>query len=277
MISALDPELFKAAFVAWVEGLRDAEPDIVAIDGKTSRRSHDRAKGRAPLHLVSARASRQRLVPGQEATAEKSNEITAIPLLLERLALTGALVTLDAVGATPKIARTVLARGADDLLALKTSQGHLFEEAEFYFGDAAHLQPFQTVDADHGRFETRRHLVSPDVGWLRADRAAPGEPRFPGLKAIARVEAEVEAGGRTSPGAAIRPLPGAPGRPDPRPRRARPLGCGEPPALGARRRLPRRPRPPENRPWPPKHGRRQTHGHEPAQQDRQDRQPQNPP
>ena len=198
VISALDPELFKAAFTSWVEELREAEPDIVAIDGKTSRRSHDRAKGRSPLHLVSAWASRQRLVLGQQATAEKSNEITAIPLLLERLALTGALVTIDAMGATPKIAQAVLTRGADYLLALKSNQGHLFEEAELYFADAVGLDQFETVDGDHGRIETRRHVVSTEVAWLRADRAAPGEPRFPGLRAIARVEAEVEAGGRTT-------------------------------------------------------------------------------
>src|SRR3954468_9006789 len=96
VINALDPALFKTCFVAWVEELRDAEPDLVAIDGKTSRRTHDRRTGREPLHLVSAWAARQRLVLGQEATDAKSNEITAIPLLLERLALTGALVTLDA-------------------------------------------------------------------------------------------------------------------------------------------------------------------------------------
>src|SRR3954451_6134215 len=97
VINALDPALFKTCFVAWVEELRDAEPDLVAIDGKTSRRTHDRRKAREPLHLVSAWAARQRLVLGQEATDAKSNEITAIPLLLERLALTGALVTLDAM------------------------------------------------------------------------------------------------------------------------------------------------------------------------------------
>ena len=198
VISALDPELFKEGFVAWVEGLREAEPDIVAIDGKTSRRSHDRGKGRGPLHLVSAWASRQRLVLGQEATAEKSNEITAIPLLLERLALSGALVTIDAMGATARIAQAVLDRGADYLLALKSNQGHLHGEAELYFNDAAGLDRFETVDADHGRIETRRHAVSSDVAWLRADRAAPGEPRFPGLKAIACVEAQVETGGRTT-------------------------------------------------------------------------------
>ena len=82
------------------------------------------ARGAGPLHLVSAWASRQRLVLGQEATAEKSNEITAIPLLLERLALSGALVTIDAMGATARIAQAVLDRGADYLLALKSNQGH---------------------------------------------------------------------------------------------------------------------------------------------------------
>jgi predicted transposase YbfD/YdcC len=195
VVSAFDPELFRAAFAAWVESLREAEPDVVAIDGKTSRRSHDRGKGRGPLHLVSAWASRQRLVLGQQATAEKSNEIEAIPLLLERLALSGALVTIDAMGATPRIAKAVLDRGADYLLALKANQGHLFEEAELYFRDAVDTDRLETVDADHGRIETRRHAVSRDVAWLRA---APGEPRFPGLKAIARVEAEVESGGKTT-------------------------------------------------------------------------------
>jgi predicted transposase YbfD/YdcC len=198
VISALDPELFKLAFTAWVEDLREDGPEIVAIDGKTSRRSHDRARGRGPLHLVSAWASRQRLVLGQEATAEKSNEIEAIPLLLERLALTGALVTIDAMGATAKIAQAILDRGADYLLALKANQSHLFAEAELYFRDAADLDRIETVDADHGRIETRRHSVSGDVEWLRADRGAPGEPRFPGLAAIAMVEAQVEAAGKTS-------------------------------------------------------------------------------
>jgi hypothetical protein len=98
VLGVLDPDRFKTCFTAWVEGLREAEPDLVAIDGKASRRSHARAKGREPLHLVSAWATRQRLVLGQEAVAGKSNEITAIPALLERLALQGALVTIDAIG-----------------------------------------------------------------------------------------------------------------------------------------------------------------------------------
>src|SRR4051794_2840307 len=99
VVAALDPELFKSCFASWVEGLREAEPDLIAIDGKTSRRTHARGRGREPLHLVSAWASRQRLVLGQEAVGGKSNEIAAIPLLLERLAPRGAPVTNHSIGA----------------------------------------------------------------------------------------------------------------------------------------------------------------------------------
>lgn len=199
VVNALDPALFKACFVAWVDELRDAEPDIVAIDGKTSRRTHNRAKGREPLHLVSAWASRQRLVLGQEATDAKSNEITAIPLLLERLALTGALVTLDAMGCQTKIAEAIRARGADYLIAVKANWPNLHGEIErFFAAPSGPLDRATTTDGDHGRIEIRRHLVSHDVGWLCTDRRYPGEPRFPGLAAIAMVEAEVERDGRTT-------------------------------------------------------------------------------
>lgn len=119
IVNALDGDLFAACFSEWVASLCESEPDIVAIDGKTSRRTHDKAKERNPLHLVSAWASRQRLVLGQQACEAKSNEITAIPRLLERLALTGALVTIDAMGCQTRIAQTILRRGADYLLAVK--------------------------------------------------------------------------------------------------------------------------------------------------------------
>ena len=116
VINAIDGVLFAQCFTAWVEDLREpapasAAPEIVAIDGKTSRRTHDRSKDRGPLHLVSAWASSQRLVLGQQACEAKSNEITAIPLLLERLALTGALVTIDAMGTQTRIAQAILDRG----------------------------------------------------------------------------------------------------------------------------------------------------------------------
>ncbi len=130
VINAIDNALFAQCFTAWVETLRDpaanaaAGPEIVAIDGKTSRRTHDRGKERGPLHMVSAWASSQRLVLGQQACEAKSNEITAIPLLLERLALTGALVTIDAMGTQTKIGQAILDRGGDYLLALKDNQSN---------------------------------------------------------------------------------------------------------------------------------------------------------
>jgi predicted transposase YbfD/YdcC len=200
VINAIDGELFGQCFGDWVEGLREAEPDIVAIDGKSSRRTHDRGRGRGPLHLVSAWASRQRLVLGQQACEAKSNEITAIPLLLDRLALTGALVTIDAMGCQTRIAQKIIDKGADYLLAIKENWPALHGEIERYFDgvDPKGLDGFDTIDSDHGRIEQRRHLLSGDVAWLTTDRRFPGEPRFPGLQAIARVETEVERDGKIS-------------------------------------------------------------------------------
>jgi predicted transposase YbfD/YdcC len=204
VLNALDAELFAACFTAWGEDLRAAdaadEPDLVAVDGKTSRRTHARARGRDPLHLVSAWASRQRLVLGQQATAAKSNEITAIPLLLERLALTGALVTIDAIGCQTKIAEAIIGKGADYLLAVKANWPALHGEIARYFADApaAELDTDTTSDGDHGRIEVRRHAVSRNVAWLAGDRRFPDEPRFPGLAAIAMVEATVERPGKLS-------------------------------------------------------------------------------
>lgn len=198
VINALPAESFSACFVAWVEGLRDYDPEIVAIDGKTSRRSHNRGKGQNPLHLVSAWASRQRLVLGQQACQEKSNEITAIPALLERLELTGALVTIDAMGCQSKIAGAIRAKGADYLLALRNNWPALRAEVERFFAEADACQRHDTVDGEHGRIETRRHAVCHDVAWLTSDRRFPGEWRFRDLAMIAMVEAETERRGKTS-------------------------------------------------------------------------------
>jgi len=200
VIAALDPELFKGCFTAWVEGLREAEPDLVAIDGKTSRRTHDRGKGREPLHLVSAWASRQRLVLGQEAVGGKSNEIAAIPLLLERLALDGALVTIDAIGAQNAIAATILRRGGDYLLALKANRPATLKDVETFFADPppGTIETRATTDGEHGRIEVRRHAVCHDVTWMFSARHYPGEPTFPGLAMIGMVESTTQRGGKTS-------------------------------------------------------------------------------
>jgi predicted transposase YbfD/YdcC len=198
VMNALPAELFAACFTAWVADLRESAPDIVAIDGKTSRRA--RARGSDPLHLVSAWASRQRLVLGQQAVDGKSNEINAIPLLLERLELTGALVTIDAIGCQREIARAIRARGADYLFALKDNWPTLAEEVRLFFDrePAAGFDAHETTDGDHDRIEVRRAFVSHDVDWLASDRRFPGEPRFPGLAMIGMVEAEVERAGKTS-------------------------------------------------------------------------------
>ncbi len=205
VLNAIDGTLFAQCFSAWVESLREATPsagdlEIVAIDGKTSRRTHDRAKKRGPLHMVSAWASSQRLVLGQQACEAKSNEITAIPLLLERLPLTGALVTVDAMGCQTRIAQTILDRGGDYLLAVKDNQPSLHDEVRRLFDDPAcalHSR-VETTDGEHGRIELRQHQVSHDVAWLTTDRRFPGEPRFSGVRAAAVVEAAVERGDSTS-------------------------------------------------------------------------------
>jgi predicted transposase YbfD/YdcC len=198
VMNALPAKLFADCFTAWVEGLRETAPDIVAIDGKTSRRA--KARGSDPLHLVSAWASRQRLVLGQEAVAEKSNEIIAIPLLLERLELEGALVTIDAIGCQTAIAKAIRAKRADYLLALKDNWPALAEEVRRYFdtAPAGALATHATTDGDHGRIEIRRACVSHDVEWLTSDRRFPGEWRFPDLAMIGMVEAEVARDGKTS-------------------------------------------------------------------------------
>jgi predicted transposase YbfD/YdcC len=198
MKTALPAELFAARFTAWVADLRERAPAIVVIDGKTSRR--DRARGGDLQRPVSAWVSRQRLVLGQQAVDGKSKEINAIPLLLERLEPTGALVTIDAMGCQTGIARAIRAKGADGLLALKDNRPTLAGEARLFFDrePASAFDAHETTDGDHDRIELRRAFVSHDVDWLASDRRFPGAPRVPGLAMIGMVEAEVERAGRTT-------------------------------------------------------------------------------
>jgi predicted transposase YbfD/YdcC len=198
LMNRVDPELFSACFTAWVADCWPERPDLLALDGKTSRGSHDRKAGKAPLHLVSAFATNARLVLGQQATADKGGEIEAIPALLDRLAeagsLKGALVTIDAVACNPKIAGKITDHGADYLLAVKANQPGLRQEVERFFADA----PPGTLDADldldkgHGRIEDRRVFVSRDVDWLNGQRRFPGEHRFPKIAAVAKIETRTE-------------------------------------------------------------------------------------
>jgi predicted transposase YbfD/YdcC len=200
VFAAVDPELFKSCFLAWVDELRDPSlPELIAIDGKTSRRTHDRGKGRKPLHLVSAWAAGQRLVLGQQATEEKSNEITAIPLLLKKLDLTGAIVTIDAMGTQTKIARSIRDGGGHYVLALKENWPATHAEVAMLFEKpppGLEFESHETVDGCNGRLAVRRHTVCIDVDWMSGDRRYPGEPRFPDVAMVRRVETEVERDGK---------------------------------------------------------------------------------
>jgi len=198
LMNRIDPALFSACFTAWVRETWPQRPDLVAIDGKTSRRSHDKAAGKKALHLVSAFATTGRLVLGQEAVEEKSNETGAIPLLLSRLAegdgLKGALVSIDAIATNPTIAKAVKAAGADYLLAVKANQSSLRAEIESFFADAppATLDVDIDIDKGHGRIEQRAVTVAREVDWLSGDRRFPGELRLPAVESIVRVKSRTE-------------------------------------------------------------------------------------
>jgi predicted transposase YbfD/YdcC len=195
IFATLDAEKFQRCFVAWVAALTGAPADVIAIDGKTLRRSYQKKGGKAPIHMVSAFAARQRLVLGQIKVAEKSNEIVAIPKLLDMLAIEGAIVTIDAMGCQRDIAATILDKKADYVLALKGNQGTLREDVEIFaaeqnangFKDTT-VSRYETVDGDHGRIETRTYTVIHDVAWLRQRHD------WPGLRGVVMLESRREIG-----------------------------------------------------------------------------------
>lgn len=195
IFASLDAEKFQQCFVSWVVSLTGTPSGVIAIDGKTVRRSGKKKDGKAPIHMVSAFAARQRLVLGQVKVNEKSNEIVAIPKLLDLLAIEGAIVTIDAMGCQRDIAAKIIGKKADYVLALKGNQGSLREDVEVFvaeqkangFKDTTVSQD-ETVDGDHGRIETRKTTVIHDVAWLQ-DRH-----NWPGLKSVVMVESTREIG-----------------------------------------------------------------------------------
>ena len=201
VMNRIGPELFASCFLNFVAERLPGAVGQIAIDGKTSRRSHDRGRGQAALHLVSAYATTHSLVLGQRAVADKSNEITAIPVLLEELAasgaLAGSLVSIDAMGCQSDIAEKIVDLGGDYLLAAKDNQKTAHAEIELYFdaAPAGETQTFCSVEKNHGRIETRRHSVSQRVEWMSGKRRYPGEPRFKGVKTIAMIQKSVEKAG----------------------------------------------------------------------------------
>lgn len=200
VLNRIDPALFEACFTAWARCLRPDAADLIALDGKSLRRSGETGAQIGPVHLVSAWASTRRLVLAQEAVEAKDNECAAMLAILERLTLRGALVTIDAVATNPAMAGAVLAGGGDYLLALKRNQPTLHDEVAACFDDPATigLATVTVTDKDHGRIETRTTTVSLEAGWLTGDRRHPGEHRFPGLKSLVRSTTEVERMGKIS-------------------------------------------------------------------------------
>ena len=196
VLSHVDPEELTQGFIAWTNALSAASGgDIVSLDGKTLRHSFDKATATAAIHMVSAWASANRLVLGQLKVEEKSNEITAIPALLRLLDVTGAVVTIDAMGCQKEIAKTITDQGADYVLALKDNHPTLAEEVALFlndaratgFADIAHAY-HETVDGDHGRIETRRYWITSEIEWLGAQAS------WSNLHSVGMVEARREVG-----------------------------------------------------------------------------------
>ena len=203
VFARLDAEKFEACFVKWVQHLHElTQGQLLAIDGKTVRRSHDRRQKKEPLHLVSAWAAQSRLVLGQTEVAADANEITAIPELLDMLQLSGCIVSIDAIGCQKAIAHQITERGADYVLALKQNQPQLHEavetmftlEKENGFADVAH-DYHQTIEKDHGRIETRRcwAISAPEfLAYMNPDQ------EWSQLQSLVMVEAKRQLPERTS-------------------------------------------------------------------------------
>jgi predicted transposase YbfD/YdcC len=196
VLSRLDPDELTRCFISWTKALSAASGgEVVAIDGKTLRHSFDRATSTAAIHMVSAWASANRLVLGQLKVEEKSNEITAIPALLQLLELKGAVVTIDAMGCQKEIAKTITEQGADYVLALKDNHPTLSEAVTLFLNDArdtgfrdlAHTY-HETVDGEHGRIETRRYWLTSEIDWLGATAS------WANLQSVGMVESRREIG-----------------------------------------------------------------------------------
>jgi predicted transposase YbfD/YdcC len=200
VIARLNPEELQRGFLRWMQAVSEVtQGEVVAIDGKTLRRSFDRATGKGALHMVSAWASANRLVLGQQQVDEKSNEITAIPALLRLLDLKGCIVTIDAMGCQKAIARTIVEQEADYVLTLKANHGRLYEEVQQFFGKAQPRQfaevpheYYHTLEGKHGRVEERRYWVVSDLSGFQETQD------WVGLQSLGMVERQRTVAGKTT-------------------------------------------------------------------------------
>jgi predicted transposase YbfD/YdcC len=199
---AIDPEEFEHSFMEWVQAINEmTQGQVIAIDGKQLRGSHDSESGKAAIYMVSAWATENQLVLGQRKVDEKSNEITAIPKLLKLLEITGCIVTIDAIGTQTKIAKTIIEQGGDYLLAVKENQGNLYEDIHDLFEDdqkynfeGAPYDYAKTVDKDHGRIEIRECWTISDLEYLANIRE---RERWHGLKTLVMITSERRIGEET--------------------------------------------------------------------------------
>jgi predicted transposase YbfD/YdcC len=203
VFARLNPQQFQESFVKWISAVAEVtRGQVIAIDGKTLRRSHDRALGRGAIDMVSAWAAENHLVLGQVKVDDKSNEITAIPELLQVLEISGCIVTIDALGCQKEIAAAILDQEADYVLALKENHGRLYEDLVKLFDDlqasAFTAYPYsqaQTVNKNHGRLETRTCWVIADQAVLLQLRDA---PEWKGLQVVVKVHARRQVGAEVS-------------------------------------------------------------------------------
>lgn len=219
VFAALDPVQFERCFLGWVQALAvEMAGQVIAIDGKTLRRTHDRRAGQGPLHLVSAWATTNGVALGQVRVADHANEIVALPILLQALVLDGAIVTIDAIGCQTAVAQTIIAGNADYVLALKENQPATYQAVVDLFTDARATDfgtlvhdTAATIDKGHGRLERRRCWAVSDPAFL-----AYLDPtgRWPGLRSVVMVEAERRIGTEVSREARyyLSSLPGAAAR-----------------------------------------------------------------
>ena len=198
--SMIDPRKFQNSFIKWIGAVSQLfDDDIVAIDGKTLRRSHDNASNKKAIHMVSAWATAQNIVLGQYKTEEKSNEITAIPILIKMLDISGTIVTIDAMGCQKKIASLIIKKDADYVLSLKENHPEMYRNTKSYLDDliqsgelGGDYKYHETFDGEHGRIETRRYWITSDINFLQ------GKENWKGIASIGRVERTREVGDEIS-------------------------------------------------------------------------------
>ena len=190
VFAMLDAEQFERCFIDWVSEVSElTKGEVIAIDGKTLRRSADKANGKSALRLVSVWSSANRLVLGQRKVDGHSNEITAIPELLQNLDVSGSIVTIDAMGCQKKVASGIVKQGADYVLALKGNQCELYDGVKdaFLQWDGSVGDYYETVEKSHGRIETRRCWSVTDSEWIDYLN---GKGEWPALSSVAMVESE---------------------------------------------------------------------------------------